>query len=1137
MNDLFHSGKAWESPETTSKNRLPMRSPLYPFPTADAALRDALDGPRSRAQGGGLPTPTPWVLSLDGRWRFNLAPNPETLPPGWERPDFNDAAWGEISVPGSWSLQGYDKPHYTNVVMPFGNVPPAAPATNPTGLHRARFILPEGWADRRVVLRVGSAESFLAVYANGAEVGFSKDARLPAEFDLTPHLRSGENHLALMVVRYSDSSYIEDQDQWWLGGLHRSVTLYATDAAYIQDVDARPTLSADFASGSVGITVKFGFAFDPARDAQPAGAAPDYSTGSGSLVGSRTEPSGDGRAYRVRARLYDRAGTEKGEVEAEAGAYYRMSRWEVQGAIPVAAPALWSSETPALYALVVTLIDPEGRELESTSCRIGFRTVEVRERKLLINGKRVLIKGANRHEHDEKTGKTLTLESMIRDIEILKRHNFNAVRTSHYPNDERWYELCDEYGLYLIDEANIESHAYYNQLCRDPRWLLAFTDRVSRMAIRDKNHASVIIWSLGNEAGYGPNHDSAAGWLRAFDPSRPLHYEGACRPDIGQGPHPLKTEGRGKRATDIVSTMYPTVAFLEEWDRTTEDDRPFIMCEFSHAMGNSNGSLSDYWVAVESGRGLQGGFIWEWVDHGILVGPGGADTPTSLFPPGDNAAFRDTAADGQDASGSSSAWRYGGDFGDTPSDLDFIADGLVFPDRRLKPAMAECSFLFRPVRAYASLPGVRHVRSSGAAGSPPPTCGAEWGRVFVENRRDFSGLSDLTLSWRVVSGNPADRECVVARGTAVLPPIGPGGIEPVTLGLPTDGPASEALRQALREGECVLDLEFSLAAATRWAEAGHVVAREQLVLSPPPARVEFPRQAGSAAAGLTPRFGNAGFLESLKNASGAELLAQPLLPCLFRAPTQNDGLKNFMPLRGKPEFSFYYMGKAMYGWLDAGLDKLGFTLESSEGSLSSGSLRSIHLMRGSGGADLGRFIQSWTRRDEAALDAEFLFDLAPLLRELPRVGLSCALAPGMDSARWFGLGPHEAYSDRREGARLGVWESDLAGLSVPYIVPQENGNRHGTRWAVFGGERGAALAVSGGNPFDFTLTPYTDRELWEAKHWDRLPNFGKAAARGAVLHLDAIQRGVGSATCGPDTLERYRIRPGVYRMSLRFEAL
>lgn len=1156
MHHILHTGKPWESPESTSWNRLPMRSPLYPFPEADAALADAFAGPKGRAGNPGeLPSETPWVLSLDGTWSFFLAPSPDELPARWDDPSFDCAAWSSIKVPGSWTLQGHDKPHYTNVVMPFGNVPPSAPAHNPTGLYRRAFTLPAAWAGRRTVLRVGSAESFLSVRMNGRELGYSKDSRLPAEFDITAWLRPGENHLALMVVRYSESSYIEDQDQWWLGGLCRSVSLYSTEAAYIADLDARPVLRKDPAEGTglsrylrprpegadatVEATVKLGFAADPAADAQVEGsAATDYAAAAGAGPGAFTHPvGGTGEAYKVRFKLYAPASAggaaPLAQAEVSVPALYRTGRWEAEASLPVAEPELWSSEKPVLYGLVLTLIDPRGREIESVACRLGFRTVEVRDRALLINGERVIIKGANRHEHHERWGKTLPLDSMVRDIELMKRHNFNAVRTSHYPNDERWYELCDEYGLYVVDEADIESHAYYDHLCRDPRRLQAFVDRVSRMALRDKNHPSVIIWSLGNESGYGPNHDAAAGWLRAFDPSRPIHYEGACRPDWGQGFHPLDTAGRGTAATDIVSTMYPTVSMLEEWDRSTDDHRPFIMCEFSHAMGNSNGCLSDYWALVESGRGLQGGFIWEWMDHGILVGPGGADCPGSSTAPGANAAPADADYDSAFA-GRGKAWRYGGDFGDKPADLDFIADGLLFPDRSLKPAMAECAYLFRPIRAYAALPAVRHTRSVRHGGSPGSEAGARWGTVFVENRYDFSDLSGIELSWTVVSGDAGQAGGgIVVRGTAVLPAIPAGGIERVDLGLPRTGAAGAALRSALAAGECVLTLEFFLSEDTSWAKAGHRVAWDQLPLSPPaPWSAAAPSHVGRSGGGLAPEFSAEGILSSLKTADGTELLASPLLPCLFRAPTQNDGLKNFMDLRGKRDFSFYYTDKAMYGWLDAGLAGLRAVLEDRD----EGGGSSRHRLVTGSGAEAGFFLQTWRSDGRGGLLGDFVFDLDGELPELPRVGVSCTLSPGVAGADWFGLGPHEAYQDRRAGALLGRWSASLAGLSTPYMVPQDNGNRHGTRWVALERKSGPALRIEGASPFDFTVSPYTDDELWAARHWDALPDFEEASRRGVILHLDAAQRGVGTATCGPDTLERYRLRPGLYRLSLRFSA-
>ena len=1140
MQDIRYSGKPWETPELTSRNRLAMRSPLFPFPDASAALEDAFAGPRGRSKNpGGIPSNNPWVLSLDGPWEFHLAPNPETLPDGWTTGAAEEKTdtWATIQVPTSWSLQGFDKPHYTNVIMPFGNVPPAAPALNPTGLYRRTVDLPPLWEGKRVVLRIGSAESFVAVFVNGQELGFSKDSHLSAEFDISASLRPGKNVVALMVVRYSDSSYIEDQDQWWLGGLHRSVILYRTDWAYIADVDARPSLpTKGQEGGSVQLNIRGGFAFDPIQGIVTQRGLP---TAYGASAKAPTDFIEDGKPFRVRLRLYDpdRRELPLPSKELNLDVAYREGGWTARGTLPVPNVRLWSSETPNLYTLVVTLLDNQGRELESEACRLGFRSVEVRDRKLLINGKRILIKGANRHEHEERTGKALSLDLMIRDLELLKQHNFNAVRTSHYPNDERWYDLCDEYGIYLIDEANIESHGYYDQLCREPRYLQAFVDRVSRMALRDKNHPSIIIWSLGNESGYGPNHDAAASWLRAFDPSRPLHYEGACRPEWSQGPHPLDTQGRGKRVTDIVTTMYPTVSFLEEWDRTTEDDRPFIMCEFSHAMGNSNGSLSDYWALVESGRGLQGGFIWEWMDHGILVGPGGADTPRCTVAPGPNAS--DRVADGH-----SKPWRYGGDFGDTPSDMDFIADGLLFPDRTPKPVMAECAFLFRPIRAYKALSDLYYTRKVRHGGSPTDPDLPRFGKIYVENRFDFIDTAGIVCAWKVVSGDHAlaEADSVVAQGVVPLPTIASGEILPLELGFGESGPVPDAIRRAMARGETVLDLEFRYADAQPWAPAGHPVAREQILLSSAQAALALHTSLGKPGAqggtGAQDRagdrrpiqfvFNDQGFLASLREEGGEELLREPLVPHLFRAPTQNDGLKNFMALRGVPEFAFYYTNKAMYGWLDAGLMDLKFELIHRE------DWSFTHRLRTATGKEAGLFYQRWNVESDGTLGGSFVFDLDPGLPELPRVGLVCRVSEKLSSATWFGLGPQEAYSDRRAGARLGRWNARVTDLTTPYIMPQENGNRHQVRWLDLKTPGPSKLSISALEPFDFSMGPYTDRQLWEGRHWDTLPEFTEESKKGWILCLDAAQRGVGTATCGPDTLERYRLRSGVYRINLRF---
>ncbi len=1057
-----------------------MRSPLLPHAQAHAALHAAQTGPQATET-----VQSPWVLRLDGRWDFALADNPSSRPDGFFLPDHDASRWGAIEVPGTWTLQGHDKPHYTNVIMPFSNVPPSPPEVhNPTGLYRIAFTLPPDWEPRRTVLHVGGAESFLEVWCNGQPVGWSKDTRLPSEFDLSDFLVAGRNLLAFSVIRYSDASYIEDQDQWWYGGIYRSVYLYSTDQAYIADIDLRPRLDADLTHGSLAIDASLGFTFDPGFDRVPPIAGPaDYGVPSPTVTGhAAVMEQGD---YTIRVALH---APERDAPIAAASVTvdgrYRISGWHGRLSIDVDAPHLWSAEDPYLYTALFTLVSPSGAELEHSACRLGFRRIEMTDKAMLINGKRVMLRGVNRHEHDERLGKTLDLAGMIRDIELMKRHNFNAVRNSHYPNDERWYELCDQYGLYLMDEANIESHAYYDQLCRDPQWLAAFIDRGSRMVLRDKNHPSIIIWSLGNESGYGPNHDALAGWLRAFDPDRPIHYEGAARDEFGQGPYSLESLKRGSHASDFVSTMYPPVELLEAWATTTKDTRPFIMCEYAHAMGNSSGGLAEYWATIENYPGLQGGYIWDWVDQGLL-----AKDP-----------------DGREY------WAYGGDFGDAPSDLDFCNDGLVFPDRALKPALVECARLFQPLAVAAADPAA--------------------GLVTITSRYDFITARNIELRWNIMADG-----AIIHAGTAPMPELAPGASATVDLHIPW----SDDTRRVASSAECFLTIDLCQSDAANWAPAGHRLAWEQLPLSTLPL-ARRPGHAATPSGGTGSSawrlgFNDEGFLSSLSNGT-MEYLAAPLTMNLWRAPTENDGLKNFMMLRGIPEFAFYYMNKAMLPWIDAGLDLLVFALESFDGghvldTTSTSDILVRHRVKTAKGISVGDFVQRWTS-GTAGPSARFEFELDAGLPELPRVGLATALVPGFEQVSWYGRGPQECYADRKAGTRFGRWSSTVDDLRVPYILPQENGNRTDVRSLTIEGPGASRLHIAGhgsasGTGFDFTASHASAEQLWAARHWYQVRPVPQT-----LLYIDVAQRGLGTASCGPDTLERYRLHPGTYRLQLSF---
>ncbi len=628
----------WESPTLTSIGRLPMHS-----------------------------VPHHERIALDGRWRFQLLHRP-TDEPG---PD-----WREIDVPGCWTMQDtFDRPQYTNVRMPFPNPPPSVPEENPTGIFERTFRLPEAWAARRVVLHVGAAESLLLVGLNGRAVGLSKDSHLAAEFDLTSHLRTGDNALRLTVVKWSDASFVEDQDQWWHGGITRSVFLYATGPVHLADVRAIGGLDDDLTTGTLDVSVQVGYG----ESGPEPGWRVDVALLSPALTVVREETA---EAVVVDPALASPIPPEDHALKDRIASGQPVpaedeARWPAllpriaPPAAGIATFALhvpdaerWTADTPALYTLAVRLRSPAGEVVEETDVRVGFRRVEIRGLDLLVNGARPSIRGVNHHDFDQHSGRAVTSESLRADLVLMKRFGFNAVRTSHYPPDPAFLDLADELGLYVVDEADIEAHAFYGALCDDVRYLPTWLERTARMAIRDKNHASVIAWSLGNESGYGANHDAAAAWLRRFDPSRPLHYEGAIRFDWSSD----------QTASDITCPMYPPIEAIVDHARSGRQRHPLVMCEYSHAMGNSNGTLAEYWDAIESTPGLQGGFIWEFWDHGLV----------QRLPDG------------------TTRWAYGGDFGDEPNDGNFCLDGLVWPDRHPKPAMWEHKALASPVAAHAT---------------------------------------------------------------------------------------------------------------------------------------------------------------------------------------------------------------------------------------------------------------------------------------------------------------------------------------------------------------------------------------------------------------------------------------------------
>ena len=1110
----------WENPEIQEINRLHIRSPLLPFSQVKDALLNVISGPEFRSL-----EHNHYYKNLDGAWFFKLLNNPcedgtETgfEIPEWALSSFDNGDWAKINVPGTWTRQGFDKPHYTNVQMPFSAEPPFAPEHNPTGLYKRNFTIPNEWKNRRVVLHIGSAESVAIIYVNGLFVGAGKDTRLPQEYDITSFLKDGENMLAIKVIRYSDASYIEDQDQWWFGGIHRSVFLYATAHCYIKDIKALPGIVEGLPERN-GLKLEQ-TPFEEIEKLKNTKGVLDFSVSLGgklpvsqSFGNSATSASSSKESpFVIKYSFYpfvlpkSKSDCEKIAKETKAisegelilDCNYRVNINTISGKICIENPNIWTHENPNLYVLTISLFR-DGNHVESVAFCTGFRNIRTAHRELLINERPVLIKGVNRHEHNEKTGKTLSTEDMLCDIKLLKTHNFNAVRTSHYPNDERWYELCDRYGIYLIDEANIEHHCFYDPLCRDTAWSYAYANRVQRMVERDKNHPSIIIWSLGNESGDGANHDMCGEWIRRYDALRPVAYEGAVRPEFGQGTFTLDSLNRSKDLTDIICPMYPQIELITDFVKYREDTRPLIMIEYSHAMGNSNGSLSDYWKVVENYHGLQGGFIWEWIDHGLE-------------------AFSD---DGK------KYWKYGGDFGDEPSDYDFCCDGLLFPDQTPKPAMAECKQVFAPIKLI-----------------PVPEKPASF---ILENHYDFSSLENVSIKWKLCTEHTGETvgEKILYEGIMDCPYLKPNEKQEIDLGL-------IGFNNILKEniGAVYFRIDFVQKESLPYVEAGHIIAQsERLIRSALPVLTNPEDYI---------------CVESNKDELVLEGkvflidLAKSFSPSLFRVPTQNDGLKTYMHLRGMPEAAFYYHKKAMYPWIDLDLMNLRQidTDISHAGSIkdkrsSSYYTYSASLIAGEHAVDpshiLGRYkchITSPVANLVTVPDGDnhiivdICFDLDPELPELPKIGISTKIPAFYDSVSWLGAGEHESYPDRLASAFLGEYKSSISGLEVPYIVPQENGNRSFVRRFTLSqsstvkNEKPKCITIRPDKPINFSVSRYTQENMFKALHIIDLVDVSEDEQGYYFLNIDLAQRGVGTATCGPDTRPEYKVRGSLFQVRL-----
>ena len=1033
----------WTDPRVVGRNRLDAHTDVFPFPDERSARDDSV-------------TDSPWVRRLNGEWAFDLAPTPAEAPDAFLDPAFDGSDFDRIEVPLNWQLDGHGAPHYTNVVYPFPVDPPNVPSENPTGSYRRTFHVDEAWDGRQIRLRFEGVDSAYHLWVNGERVGYSEGARLPAEFDVTEYVDPGENTVALRVYKWSNGSYIEDQDMWWLSGIFRDVTLYAVPETHVADMDVQTTLDDDHVDAEFAATV----------DIESA------STVEATVGESATDAPATGR---VEASLVDPAGDTVAEFEESYTIEDGTATVDLSTSIDD--PAKWTAETPNCYDFLVTLVE-DGAATATVSETVGFREVGIENGQFLVNGEAVTIRGVNRHDFDPDRGRAVTLDRMCEDIELMKQHNINAVRTAHYPNDTRFYDLCDEYGLYVLDETDIECHGMeridtIQHISDDPDWEDTYVDRMVRMIERDKNHPSVVIWSLGNESGVGANHETMYEVTRERDPTRPIHYE----------------QDHDQRVSDIVGPMYTPYGDLEALAVEDDYDHPVILCEYAHAMGNGPGGLADYWELFSEYDRLQGGFVWDWLDQGI----------------------RQTTDEGDE-------WfAYGGDFGDEPNTSNFNINGLVFPDRTPSPGLTELKAVVEPVVL---------TDSDLAAGE-----------ITVANRYDFRGLDHLSARWRV----ERDGE-VVQSGTLDLPAV-PAG-ERATVEVPFDGGV-----EGTADGERLLTVETVLASDTRWAPAGHTVATGQFEL---PASADPTVPAGTLTAPLTCEERDheivvendefelvfdttAGVIDSLSYRGQTIVTEGPEIG-MWRAPTDNDrGLPlvphfftRFMELYETEELIDEWDARTIgfeQLWREHGLHDLRTRVDAVDTEV--GEETVTITVEGREGAPMFAHgfatTQTYTIHETGVVDIETRIDPEgdlSMLPSLPRLGLDLTLDDAFDHVSWYGRGPGESYADSKTATLVGRYEAAVEDLHTPYVRPQANGNHADTRWVAFEDRNGAGLLATSDSLLDVTAHDYTTEHLEAAEHHHELPR-----EQAVSVSLDHAHSGQGSGSCGPETLDQYRVAP------------
>ena len=991
----------WENPLSVQINQVRAHSPLYGYKT----VTDALTKTNSQR------------VSLNGEWDFQLFSRPEDVPESFIQNQQNDDStlWQKIPVPSNWQLQGYDKPIYCNVKYPFEVNPPFVPSDNPTGCYRTTFNVDGAQLKQSNHIIFDGVNSAFHLWCNGQWVGYSQDSRLPTEFDLSNMLVEGENSLAVMVIRWSDGSYLEDQDMWWLSGIFRDVTLLSKPKAHISDVFITPDLDACYRDGSLAIKTRLN--------------APE--------------------SYQIQAQLFEEtvpvsepiiSGTNSKIIDEKGG-------WDdiCFHQITISEPKKWSAELPNLYRCVVSLLDEEGNIVDVESYDVGFRKVEMLKGQLCLNGQPLLIRGVNRHEHHPEHGHVVNEQDMIEDIKLMKQNNFNAVRTAHYPNHPSWYELCDQFGLYVCDEANIETHGMFpmSRLAADPQWTHAFMSRYTQMVERDKNHACIIIWSLGNESGHGSTHDAMYAWSKDFDPSRPVQYEGG---------------GANTKATDIICPMYSRVEqdqpcdavpkwSIKKWLSMPEESRPLILCEYAHAMGNSLGSFDEYWQAFRAYPKLQGGFIWDWVDQGLTK-------------------YTEKNNQGE------KYWAYGGDFGDIQNDRQFCINGLIFPDRTPHPTLFEAKYC------------QQFFQLSLSEQSNQPL--SKQFEVNISSEYLFRDTDNEQLAWSLKEDGKT-----IKTGSITLN-IAAQSSQNISIDIDFE-----------RQQGCQYHLDFEVVTLKNnsFSSAGTVVATEQFTLKNAYAlpAVSAPANSdevctlsvnntvneiiitGVDAQTLALHWDKTTGLLNQWFVQGERVIHSPLTDNFYRAPLDND--------IGTSEADNIDPNAWASRWQAANIENWQQVCITCDAQPVGDNVQVSSIFR--------YYLPDDSQQTQPQVETRWLYVIKPTgevtlsvevnindtVPPLPRIGLRFTSHAEQQeintNVTWLGRGPFENYPDRKSAARIGYYQKTAKDLHTDYIFPTDNGLRCDCKSLAI-----ANLSVKG--EFHFAVSPYSLDMLTQAKHTHEL---------------------------------------------------